>query len=178
MPARKRWLVTSLALGLFGCARIPDLYAPPIERKPLTGPEQAAFGSLVRMSDSNADAYIVRDISRTVESGGWRWVNQRPELRFWLQTTENLKFVMDFAVAETTFRVTGPIKISVFVNDQLLDVIPVEKPGDRSFEKPVPRSWLRTDAETKVVAEVDKPWVAPADGAKLGFTLSRAGFVQ
>lgn len=173
-----KWLVVAPLLWLFGCARIPDIYAPPIEREPLTGPEKFALGPLVRMSDSNADAHIVRDISRTVEGGGWRWAHQRPELRFRLQTTENLKFVMDFGVPETTYRDTGPIKVSVFVNGQLLDVIPVDKPGDRHFEKPVPGSWLRTDGDTKVAAEVDKPWVAPADGAKLGFTLSRAGFVH
>ena len=178
MAARKRWLITAMVLGMCGCVSIPDIYAPSIERKPLTGPEQSAVGPVVGMSDSNADAHIVRDISRTVEGGGWRWVHQRPELRFILGTTENLKFIMDFSVPETTFRDTGPIKISVFINDRLLDTVAVDKPGNRRFEKPVPGAWLRNDAVTKVVAEVDKPWIAPADGAKLGFILSRAGFVQ
>jgi hypothetical protein len=50
--------------------------------------------------------------------------------------------------------------------------------GQKRFEKPVPAAWLRTDADILVAAEIDKVWIAPADGARLGFILSRAGFIE
>ena len=171
-------LTVVAALILSGCPNIPDSYAPPMQRKPLTGPEPAAFGHFVNMSDANVDAYIVQEVSSTTEGAGYRWVYKRPELRFMLSRTANVSFTMDFTVPEVTMRQTGAVTISFFVNGQLLDKVRLDKPGENHFEKPVPASWLRTDGPTLVAAEVDKVYIAPQDGAKLGFVLTRAGFTE
>lgn len=122
-----------------------------MQRKPLTGPEPSPIAHFADMADANADAHIVRDISRATESKTWRWTGQKPELRFLLTTTENLKFSMDFAVPEITFAQRGPVSISIFVNDRLLDTVRCEKGGERHFEKPVPPEWLRTHLPNLVV---------------------------
>jgi hypothetical protein len=50
--------------------------------------------------------------------------------------------------------------------------------GEQHFEKPVPPEWVDPAKDTLVAASIDKVWVAPADGAKLGFILTRIGLMQ
>ncbi len=165
-------------LSLSACAPIPDGYPPPFQRKPATGPEPHPVGRFVNMSDPDADSYIVRDISPTVEGSGWRWTFVRPELRFWLDSKARQKFAIDLAIAGATFGETGPVTLSFFINGKLLAKQFYSKPGDYHFEKGVPPSWLRTDTFTLVAIEADKLWVSSSDGARLGFILTRAGFVS
>ncbi len=179
MPAKGSCLLVALAAAILsGCPSIPDSYAPPIQRKPVTGPERTAYGHFVNMGDSNAEAYLVRDINRDAEGSGYRWTQKRPELRFALARTHNVKFVMDFAIPDVTMAQTGPVTIAYYINERLLDTVRYDRPGTQHFEKLVPASWLRTDAPTIVAAEIDKLYVAPRDGAKLGFVISSAGFVE
>lgn len=166
------------ALLLTGCTSIPDTYAPPIQRSPQYGPQGGPLGHFVSMGGPNPEDHILRDVLAGDPGSAWRWTGKRPQLRFQLPFTHDLRFLMDFAVPESTFAQRGPVTISLFINGKLLDQIRCDKPGQLRFEKPVPAAWLRTDAPTIVAAEIDKVWVAPADGAQLGFVLSRAGFVQ
>jgi len=175
------WFVRCLLLaGLFltGCAGLPEAFPPPIQRNSPSGPEINPVGHFVSMNGPAADAHIVRDIAAGLEAGAWRWTGQRPELRFRLSSVKGLRFVMDFALPDVTFAQRGPVAISFFINGHLLDKVRYEGGGQKHFEKAVPSAWLRTDADTLVAAEIDKVWVAPADGARLGFILSRAGFME
>ncbi|MFB3778873.1 MAG: hypothetical protein ACE141_14740 [Bryobacteraceae bacterium] len=171
-------LTPGLALCLAGCVSIPDTYAPPMERKPVTGFGTNSFGSIVGMGEPGARMHIIKDVSPVVEGGSWRWSGKRPELRFIVTRTENVKLVMDFAVAKATFDATGPVTFSFFVNDQLLDKVRYDAPGDKHYEKPVPPEWLRTDQMSTIAVEIDKVQVSPLDGAALGFILSRVGFAE
>ncbi len=171
-------LLVAIALLLAGCVSIPDTYAPPIQRNPQYGPPDSRAAHFVSMSGPNPDDHIVRDVLPGDPGSPWRWTGKRPELWFNLQFTDNLRFVMDFSVPESTFPQRGPVTISFFINGRLLDSVRCAKHGEVHFEKAVPAAWLRTDAPTFVAAEIDKVWVAPADRAQLGFVLSRAGFVQ
>lgn len=173
----RRYILFSFFL-LSACANIPDSYAPPVQRKPLGGTEPSPFGHFVNMSDPNADAYIVKDVSESAEAGSWRWARKRPELRFFLDSIEHLNFKVDFSVAESTFRETGPVAISVFINGKLLHTIQCAEPGEKRFDKPVPSKWLRPKSVNFAALEVDKVWVSKTDGAILGFILTRAGFTQ
>jgi len=172
-------LYTLLSLSLLsGCVNIPDSYAPPIQRKPLTGTEPSAVGHFVTMSDPNADAYIVKDVSPAAEAGSWRWTGKRPELRFFLETTEHLIFKADFSIAETTLRETGPVTVSVLINGHVLDTVKYVNAGEKHFDKPVPPDFLRLKSVNYAALEIDKFWVSKTDGAVLGFILTRAGFTQ
>jgi len=161
-----------------GCSSTPDVYAPPAQRKPLAVSQPSFVGSFVTMSDPNADAYIVRDIARSVEAGTWRWTNRRPELQFYLPSVENRKFVMDFSIAGATFSETGPVTLAVFVNGQPLDKKRYEKPGQYLMELPVAPALLKVNALNTVAIEPDKVWVSKQDGVALGFILTSAGFRQ
>ena len=165
-------------LLLAGCARAPDSYPPPIQRKPLPDLKESASGMLANMSDPNADAHFVRDISPALEGGRWRWTNQRPELKFFLESTKGLKLVWDFSVAEVTFKETGPVTVSFFVNGKPVGRLPCPKPGDYRFEQPVREDLLRANEDNTIAAQADKLWVSQSDGVKLGFTMTRAGFLR
>jgi hypothetical protein len=171
------------AMGVFlmvagGCARAPDSYPPPMQRKTLADLEATPSGMLVSMSDPNAAVYFVRDIGPGLEGGRWRWTNQRPELKLYLTSTEGLRLVWEFSLVETTFRKTGPVTVSFFVNGRPAGQLPCPRPGDYTFEQPVKPDLLRLNAYNIIAAEADKLWVSPEDGVKLGFTLTRAGFMK
>ena len=172
-------VVIALALLLLaGCSRAPDSYPPPIQRKPLADLEESASGILIEMSDANAGAHFVRDISLGLEGGRWRWTTQRPELKFFLESTKGLKLVWDFSVAEVTFKETGPVTVSFFVNGKPVGRLPCPKPGDYRFEQPVREDLLRAKEDNTIAAQADKLWVSQSDGVKLGFTMTRAGFLR
>jgi hypothetical protein len=172
-------VVIALAfLLLAGCVRGPESYPPPIQRKPLPDLGESASGMLVNMSDENAGAHFVRDISPGLEGGRWRWTNQRPELKFFLESAKGLKLVWDFSVAEVTFKETGPVTVSFYVNGRAVGRVPCPKPGDYKFVQPVRQDLLRANEYNTIAAQADKLWVSPADGAKLGFTMTRAGFLR
>lgn len=173
----RRYLVLLLCF-LSGCVNIPDSYAPPVQRRPLTGTEPSDVGHFVNLGDRKADAYIVRDVTESAEGGSWRWTRKRPELRFFLDSIEHLTFTMDFSIAEITMKDTGPVTISILVNGNPLDTLHYNTPGERHFKKPVPEKFLRLKTVNHVSMEIDPVWVSKTDGAVLGFILTRAGFTQ
>jgi hypothetical protein len=162
---------------LAACDRAPDIYQPPIQRKPLAGPE-ARLGGFINMNELSADAYIVRDISHTTEAGLWRWAYRHPRMRFFLRGIDKLRFVADLRIPETTFQDTGPVVVTILINDHALDKIRWDQPGDRHIDKPVPSAYLQAGSENFVSFESDKQWVSKDDGAVLSFVLTRAGFVK
>jgi len=172
----RRYVLLSFFL-LTACTNIPDSYAPPVQRESLTGAKENALGRFIQMNDPNVDAYIVRDVSEATE-GSWRWARKRPELRFFLASIENLKFQADFAVARATLQETGPVTVSIFINGNLLDKVHCADDTEKHFLKAVPTAFLRANAINFVALEVDKVYIAKADGAVLGFILSRAGFPE
>ncbi|MGI8991403.1 MAG: hypothetical protein ACR2I2_17700 [Bryobacteraceae bacterium] len=161
-----------------GCSTVPDLYAPPVDRKPMSVAGRAPLGHFVNMNDPNADAYLVRDIDKRLEAGTWRWTKQNPEMRFFLDSTNGWKFKMDFAIAGSTFEQTGPVTLSYFVNNQPLDTATYNQPGSTRFEKAVPPAMLVARSFNTVSVRQDRMWVSSVDGAQLGFILTRAGFIR
>jgi hypothetical protein len=163
-------------LVLPACNRWPDSYPPPTQRPALPGTE-TPLGAFVHMNSSQAGAHLVRDVSVHVESGNWRWTYKRPELKFYLPRTDRLNFSMDFSVPEATFAQTGPVTFTFLVNGVVLDRLRVHAPGPKSYRKAVPARMLKAGELNHVVIEPDKVFVA-GDGAKLGFVLISAGFVE
>jgi len=170
-------LVAVMVAGMSSCQRYPESYPPPEQRQPLTAAEAGEEKSFVEMNAADAASYFVRDV-RGLEANQWRWTGQRPTLHFVLDQVENLKFVMDFAVAGAVLEQTGPLTVSFRINGRLLARETYATHGEKHFEKPVQASWLEAGGDTIVSAELDKVWVSPTDGVKLGIILKRAGFVK
>jgi hypothetical protein len=153
---------------------MPEPYAPPVQRQPFESFQATRTAHIVNMSDPDAAAYFVQDISGALE-GNWRWTQQRPTIRVRARSNENLKYVIDFTLPDATFRDTGPVNLSFYVNDRLLDRVQYKASGQLHFEKPVPPEWVTPEQDATVAAEIDKVWVSKEDGARLGFILTRIG---
>lgn len=172
--------VTSLlccALCMAGCDRLPESYAPPEQRHPVEGFNPGPDAMMVEMGDPDATLHIVKDIYGPSDPS-WRWTSQNPTVQLLALSTENLKFIADFAIWDDGFKVTGPLEIAYLVNDKVLDKIRYTTPGVKHFEKPVPADWLAADSDTTVGMSLDKIYVAPKDGVKFGLILVRLGFKQ
>lgn len=170
-------LVAAAAL-VCSCVSQPDTYAPPTQRKPLSVEDQSALKPFLNMNDPEAKFYLVKDVSPALEGGVWRWARQNPTLMLTLPTTTGWKFAADIGISELTFKDTGPVNLTVIVNDHELTKAHYDEPGPKHIEQPVPPEWLRTNAENLVSLNIDKVWVAPEDKVVLGFVLTRAGFVH
>lgn len=131
---------------------------------------------MVKMNDEDAPAHFVKDIGHKLEGGSWRWCEKRPTVKILLVKTQGLKFSTDFTIWEGCLKQTGPVSISFFIGDKLLDKVRYDTAGYKHFEKAVDDAWLQTADETLVAEEIDKVYVDPQDGTKLGFILTNLGF--
>jgi hypothetical protein len=157
---------------------MPDSYTPPPQRPPLVVPSSAGLSYFVSMTDSNASAYIVQGIGRDTEGTGYRWTFEHPVLRFFVPRMDQPKFVMDFALSRRTFRTTGPVTLTFTLNGKAFDRKTWQLPGQQHYEYEVPVEFFRWEAVNLVAIDPDKVWTSPDDGAKLGFVVSRVGFVE
>src|SRR5579871_4318816 len=162
---------------LCGCRNMPESYAPPVQRQPFENFRPYKVVRIVNMADAEAPAHFVQDISPYLEAN-WRWGLKRPTVKVRTPTNENLVYTADFTVPPATFKDTGPVTISFFVNDHLLDQVRYASPGPLHFEKKVPADWILPRQDNTVAAEIDKMWVSKKDGSHLGFILTRIGLTQ
>lgn len=132
---------------------------------------------MVEMNDPDASLHIVKDIYGPSDPS-WRWTAQNPTVQLLVLSTENLRFIADFAIWDDGFKSTGPLEVSFLVNGKLLDKIRYATPGVKHFEKPVPADWLAADADTTLGISVDKVYIAPRDKMPFGLILVRLGFKQ
>jgi hypothetical protein len=170
-------LTPILFLALCACQSQPETYAPPVQRQPFENFRPYRSTRVVNMSDGDAPARIVRDVDAGL-AGSWRWTGQHPTIRVPGGAVENLLYVIDFALPGVTFKDTGPVTLSFYVNDRLLDRVRYSGPGVQHFEKRVPDGWAQEDREATVGAEIDKVWTSPEDGKRLGFILTSIGLKQ
>ena len=91
---------------------------------------------------------------------------------------DNLKLSLEFAIYDQGFAQTGPLDLEFVVNGHTLDKVRYDTPGLKHFDKPVPPGWLSAVVESTIAIKVDKLYVAPADGAKFGIILAKAGLVR
>jgi hypothetical protein len=132
----------------------------------------------VELSDPHADAYLVRDFAPSAGAGPTRWAFDHPVLRFVVPAAPGLRFTMDFALPERTFRDTGPVTLTFRINGELLDRHRFETAGQKHYEHDVPAGMLRPNAENLVAIDPEPVWVSKADGTRIGFVLARAGFTD
>jgi hypothetical protein len=165
-----------LALMAAGCGSRLEWYPPPAQRPSLSLPSSLPFGYFVTMSDPNADAYILGGF-RAQSEGSWRWAQAHPALQFYLPRVPRLRFLMDVTFPDQTFAQTGPVELTILLNGKAFDRVRYAQPGSQEYSKETPWEWLRADAVNTVGIEPDKT-AAGQDGERLGFVLSRAGFVE
>jgi hypothetical protein len=153
-------------------------YPPPPQRQFADVNEPAAMAVFLAMGNPETGDHIVADVGEHIEGAGWRWTREHPRLSYRLPRTKGWKFHAEFGFPPPNFKDTGPVTVSFLINGRLLEKVRYTQPGDQSFEKAVPASWLRAGEETVAGADIDPPWIAPRDKARLGFVLHTMGFVE
>lgn len=174
-PNARIYALLATLLVFAGCVRIPDTYAPPIQRQPLTGPDPSSLRPYVRMNESGAEAHLVRDVSLNVEGSGFRWTRQNPTLLFQPRSAAGLKLKLEFTLHPEVVSKIGPVTLTISINNKLFDTVTYGKPGAYHYEKPVPPGYLTPDSPAFVSIALDKTLDTP-DGNKLGLVLNGAGF--
>jgi hypothetical protein len=172
-----RVLLLSGICLLSACQKMPETYAPPEQRQPFENFRPYRITRIVSMADGDAAAHFVSGIT-DISGGSWRWTEQRPTVRLTVRSAENLTYLIDFSIVGTTFAQTGPVTVSFFVNDRLLESVHYTAPGEQHFEKKIPDGWVEANKEVTVAAEIDKVWIPPQEGPHLGFILTRIGLKQ
>ncbi|QOY86873.1 hypothetical protein [Paludibaculum fermentans] len=84
----------------------------------------------------------------------------------------------DFEVADATLRDTGPITLTFEVNGQKVGTLRCDHAAQYRFRAPIPKALAQEEQVITLVGIVDKPWVSPGDGAKLGVLVTGAGFLE
>jgi hypothetical protein len=85
---------------------------------------------------------------------------------------------MDFSLAEQTFRETGPVTLTFTLNGKFFDRVRYDKAGHQHYFRDVAPEFLHKNGVNLVAIDPDKVWVSKADGGKLAFILTYAGFVE
>jgi hypothetical protein len=174
---RRLGLVCAAALTGSACQNMPGPFAPPVQRQPLAEFRLYRMSAIVSMSDDDAKTHFVQDIT-SIQTPTSRWTGKHPTLRVRMRSAENLRYTIDFAIGETTLLSTGPVTVSFLINDRVLDRARYTRAGSVHFEKPVPAGWVTAGQDVTVGAEVDKVWIPPEEGPRLGMILVRIGLTQ
>jgi hypothetical protein len=172
-----RALILCFTAFLGACQNLPQAYAPPEQRPLIVEERPYRVTRVMSMNEPDVPSRFVRDISPEL-TGTWRWTGQRPAIDIFMRANEDVRYVIDFALPPVTFKETGPLQLSFYVNQHLLDTVRYTQPGVKHFEKPVPAEWIPVGRESTVGAEIDKVWTDPADGNRFGFILVRMGLTQ
>ena len=167
-PLASRLALVILSLALAACERVPESSPMPVQRPAPDASDPNSF--LVRFSDHDANEYVVRDIQ---QNGNWAF--DHPEMKFPIQARAGLRFTMQFSIPTDTFKDTGPVTVTVKINDHQLGSERCEHAGSYIFERPIPLDWLPSGEPVHVLAEATPLWTAE-DGAHLGYLLEEAGF--
>ena len=172
-----RYRVVAALAVCVGCNRLPESVPPPVQRAALTVPPATGLGYFVDMRDPNSNAYVVQGIADHTEAP-WRWAYEHPVLRFQVPDVGRLRFMLDFSLPERTFRETGPVTLTFTINGKRFDRVRFETPGQLHYSREVAPEFLNLQGENRVAIDPEPVWVSKADGGKLGFIISRAGFAE
>ncbi len=169
MRALHGWFFASLVFA--GCSPAPKPWLVPLppQRQLVDAPDLPYERSFVFMSERRASSMIVSDIAG---SGLQRWTGPRPAMRFVLPEPGEWIAQVRFNAAMRTLADTGPITLSFAVNGRPVGTLRVADAAVKTFSTPV-----RLDTRQAVLSfAIDKPWIAPHDGARLGVLLHAMGF--
>ena len=161
-----------LLLALAGCQRDVVVH-PPDKQQAVYRPEPLA--ALVYMNQPDAERYLVSGVYG-LEAAAWRWAGRQAVIRVHLRGTENLRYIMKFAVVREVVERRGPVRLTVLFNQKPWKSWLYERDGTYEIDEPAPASLLKPEADNEVTIETDKTLPSDGKGPELGFILVHAGF--
>ena len=124
---------------------------------------------------SSAQAGILKDVLGAQVGVTWRWTNQNPRFKVWLDPSQRWEFVCRFTVPGVALKSVGPVTLRFIVNDKILDTRQYSRDEEYNVAKPVPAEMMGGGDTAVVGLDIDPVYVAQADGMKLGVLLSQIG---
>jgi hypothetical protein len=161
-----------LAFLLAGC-QSDVVVSPPEQQATLYHAEP--LGSLVHMNQPDAPRYFVSGV-QGLEANAWRWAGREAVLRFQLQETSHVQFVLRFAVPREVIARNGPVRLAISFNGKTWKGFDYSKDGIYEIAEPAPARLLKPGAENLVSIAIDKPLPSGRGGPEQGFILVYAGF--
>lgn len=164
------WFFASLIMA--GCARqpaSPALVPLPPQRQLVPAIDLPYERDFLFMSEARASARIVRDIAG---EGIERWTGPHPAMRFPIAEPGPYLAEIRFRASQNTLKDTGPITLTLLLDGRPLASLRVSGDNAQTLSAPVSIS----QPSTELSFTIDKPWVSPADGARLGVLLKAMGF--
>ena len=136
-----------------------------------------ATESWIECARGGAARHFLRGVQDMMEPDRWRWTFERPAILFHVPRRDGVRFKMDFAIHGPSLGKMMPLELTVRVNGKELGRRRYLTPGSQTFEQAVPPGLLRADGVALVETELDKYYVSPLDGQKLGYLFERGGFL-
>ena len=129
------------------------------------------------MSAPGVEQHFVRDIAAG-KADSWRWSGANPTVKVHVVYADGVKYHLDFAIADDTFKRTGPVTLTFQINGKTFKTERFDTPGHRVWEAAVPYGFLNSGEDNTLGVLVDPVWMAPMDGSKLGIIILNIGLVN
>ncbi len=140
-----------------------------------SGPEPLPAASMLSMDGPSAQGAIIQDVLGPQAGVSWRWTNQHPRFRVWLDPRQKWDFVVRFTLPDAVLKAVGPVTLRMMVNDQQLDSRKYDHDREYAYSKSIPPEMLGSKDSAIIGIDIDPVYVAPADGMKLGILLEEIG---
>ena len=173
-PSIATALVVVAGIALSSCTeapeylRLPRQYAPTAQDDFIPDAPMLVMGPTVIPEDDTTNGILSND-------SDWPWSNEHPRFRCFVRDGGPWQFAMQFAVAGVTLKDTGPITISVSINDALFSKFVVSSDGRAEYVRDVPTGLLARGA-VHVGLTIQPFWTSPTDGQRLGILIHSIGF--
>lgn len=169
-----RGFLPPILLSLSACE--PRLIPLPEQQPEIVASDPPDVRYLVRMAAPRPDQRIVKDISGL--STRSRWTGPNPTVGLKLPDSGPWVARVEFLIHDTTWRTTGPLTVTLYLNGQRLLETRYETAGPQILTAPVPAPFVPPSGEVTLSARIHPVWVAPSDGVALGVLLSAIGVVR
>jgi hypothetical protein len=142
------------------------------------GADPLPSATFIIMKNDNADMGIVQEILHEQPGSAWRWTNQHPRVKVWVNSVAGWSLYIKFTLPAVILKKTGPISIRFSINDHLLETRTFEKEQQYEFVKAVPEAILKPADPNFIALDLDRVYVSPKDGVKLGILLQEIGLTR
>ncbi len=140
-----------------------------------SGADPLPATTFLKMSDDAADLGIVQDILHAEPGSSWRWTGQHPSVKVWVDGLQGWNLHVRFTFAGVIRKQVGPITIRFFVNNHELGSQRFDREQQYEYVKAVPAALLKPGIANVIALDLDRVYVSPKDGVKLGILLQEIG---
>lgn len=124
--------------------------------------------SQIVLPQPGVNSHLLHDVLPGAESEEQRWTLERPAYLLHAPGAK-VRLRLHVRLAAETFRSTGPVRLTAWINGRRLGDERYTTAEDHVFVHDVPPEWLGPDGLSLVETTLDRYWIAPTDGVKLGY---------